>query len=108
MACNQARRARGAAAAGLVTEPSAGRNDRPAARRDVRRAACFGRAETVSTVTRARQTARASLKTFDDGARTHEENKHSPRYPSGTRSPAPLHTRSLRNSVRFLQRLGFF
>src|SRR5262245_3181950 len=81
MACKQARQAGAAPAPGLVTEPSAGRNDRPAARRDVRRAAFFGRAETVSTVTRARQTARARLKTFDDGARTHEENKHFPATP---------------------------
>src|SRR5262245_58558878 len=77
--------------AGSVAEPSARRNDRPAARRDARRAAFFAARKTVSTVTRARQTARASLKTFDEGARTHEENKHSPRCPSGTRSPAPLH-----------------
>src|SRR5262245_48149017 len=48
--------------AGSVAEPSARRNDRPAARRDARRAAFFAARKTVSTVTRARQTARASLK----------------------------------------------
>src|SRR5262249_13755967 len=68
----------------------------------------FGRAETVSTVTRARQTARARLKTFDDGARTHEENKHSPRCPSGTCSPAPLHARSLRRLCEIFATLGIF
>jgi hypothetical protein len=42
-ACKQATQAGAAATAGVVTEPSAGRNDRPAARRDARRGAFFGR-----------------------------------------------------------------
>src|SRR5262249_35094749 len=65
------------------------------------------RAETVSTVTRARQTARASLKTFDDGARTHEENKI-PRDARVELVRPHLFTRSLRRFCEIFATLGIF